>query len=313
MAFGVKKRGTPKVDAGAQHARGDATDELAHPQEKQAHPQTKTGGPEPSASPAEPSQARLDRRSPAASERIGSLVRAIEENDEATIESAILRLSKSRRVFAPLAFAVASFVMLFGGLRLLVSNWRLTLVQILPAMWIWLAMLDLKAHALHGKSFHVLRGPILVPLGLVIVAITIASFFINALFAFAISRPGAPEIRPAVAEARQHLRPIIVSGAVLGVLLALATLVITRSGRPWFAVSLGIVVGVMMVCYVAIPSRLIGVKRTQSRRDKLAGAMAAVNAFTADGLFRGQSPAFFRFVKHLARQADAAQRHVGRR
>jgi hypothetical protein len=36
--------------------------------------------------------------------------------------------------------------------KLLFTNWRLTLVQILPAMWIWAAMLDLKAHALHGKE-----------------------------------------------------------------------------------------------------------------------------------------------------------------
>jgi len=30
-------------------------------------------------------------------------------------------------------------------LKLLVSNWRLTLVQVPPAMWIWLAMYNLKA------------------------------------------------------------------------------------------------------------------------------------------------------------------------
>jgi hypothetical protein len=44
--------------------------------------------------------------------------------------------------------------------------------------------------------------------------------------------------------------------------------------------------------------------------DHLAGAMAAVNALTADGLFQGQSPAFFQFIKQLAREADAAQRTV---
>jgi hypothetical protein len=49
--------------------------------------------------------------------------------------------------------------MLFDGLRLLVSNWRLTLVHVLPAMWIWAAMLDLKLHLLHGTSFRVIRGP----------------------------------------------------------------------------------------------------------------------------------------------------------
>ncbi|MGP0048951.1 MAG: hypothetical protein ACLPZR_08910, partial [Solirubrobacteraceae bacterium] len=40
-------------------------------------------------------------------------------------------------------------------------------------------------------------------------------------------------------------------------------------GRPWFGISLSVVVGVMMVAYVAIPSRLIGVKQSSSRRDRL--------------------------------------------
>jgi len=203
------------------------------------------------------------------SSRIGSLVRAIESSDEARIEEAVLRLSRSRRVFAPLTFAIGAFALLFDGLRLLVSNWRLTLVQVLPAVWIWLAMADLKAHVLHGSSFTVLRGPVLIPICLVIVAITVACFFLNAVFAFAISRPGKPEIRPAVAQARRHIEPIAISGAVIGVLLALSTTVVTRWGRPWFTVSLGIVVGLMMVSYVAVPARLIGVKPTHSRRDKL--------------------------------------------
>jgi len=60
----------------------------------------------------------------------------------------------SRRIFAPLVFALGAFVMLFQGLRLLFSNWRLTLVQVLPAMWIWIAMLDLKAHVFKGKEFQ---------------------------------------------------------------------------------------------------------------------------------------------------------------
>ena len=198
-------------------------------------------------------------------------MRAIQDNDEARIEEAILRLSESRRVFAPLAFAVGAFVMLFNGLRLLVTNWRLTLVEILPAMWIWLAMFDLKAHVLHGKSFHVLRGPILIPPILLVIAITVASFFLNAVFAFAVARPGRPEVRPAVAQARKHLTTIVAWGAIVGAMLAFSTLIVTRWGRPWFGISLGIVVGVMMVCYVAIPARLIGAKPPkQSTRDKLA-------------------------------------------
>ena len=154
-------------------------------------------------------------------------------------------------------------------------------MQILPAMWIWLAMFDLKAHVLHGKSFHVLRGPVLIPIGLLIIMLTAASYFLNAVFAFAISQPGHAEIRPAVERARRHWVPIVISGAITGALLAFSTIVVTRWGRPWFAISLGIIIGVMMVSYVAVPARLIGAtKRKQSTRDKLstsviAGALSA--------------------------------------
>jgi hypothetical protein len=45
--------------------------------------------------------------------------------------------------------------------------------------------------------------------------------------------------------------------------------------------------------------------------DALAGARAAVKGLTADGLFDGQSADFFRFIKRLAREADAATREIG--
>ncbi len=215
------------------------------------------------------------------SARVRRLVDAVRDGDEAMVERVLLRLSSSHRVLAPLAFVIGGFAMLFQGVRLLLTNWRLMLVQVLPAMWIWLVMFDLKAHALHGKSFHVLRGPVLIPIVLAIAAITAASFFLNAVFAFAIVQPGAPRVRPAFAEARVHLKVVLGSGFVVGLLLGLATTVVTRWGRPWFGLSLSVVLGVMMVCYVAVPSRLIGVKPTVSRRDKLTvsavgGALGAV-------------------------------------
>jgi len=37
-------------------------------------------------------------------------------------------------------------------------------------------------------------------------------------------------------------------------------MVVRRWGRPWFTISVEIVVGVMMVSYVAVPSRVIGAK-----------------------------------------------------
>jgi hypothetical protein len=201
--------------------------------------------------------------------RIRSLVEAIQNNDEAQIEEAILRLSRSRRVFAPLGFAIGAFALLFDGLRLIISNWRLTLVQIIPAMWIWFAMYDFKAHLLYGRSFRGLSGWVLVPVCLTIVALTVVSFFLNAVFAMAISRPGGPSIRPAFDQARHRLAPIVIAGVVIGVMLAFASMFAPRLGHRWFTISLGIVIGLMMISYVSLPARLIGIKPTQSTREKL--------------------------------------------
>src|SRR4029079_18943081 len=138
-----------------------------------------------------------DPSGPSTRARVRHLVDAIGEADETSEERFVLEVSRSHRWLAPLAFVVGSCAMLFEGLKLVVTNWRLTLVQVLPAMWIWAAMLDLKIHVIHDKAFHVLIGPALVlPLGLAVAIVTAACFYLNAVFAFAIVQPGRPQIRP---------------------------------------------------------------------------------------------------------------------
>ena len=212
------------------------------------------------------------------------LVNLIRGSDEADVEQAILQLSNSRRWLAPLALIIGAFLLLFRGLKLLVTNWRLTLVQIVPAMWIWAALLDIKLHLLHGRQFHVIRGPLLIPLFIVITGITAASFYLNGVFAFAISDAegnSPPQIRPAFSKANQHLRTILAWGCGIGLALSFSTLITSRWGHLWFALAQGIVVGIMMVCYLSVPARIVGVTKIKSRRDSLAtsaigGAVGAV-------------------------------------
>jgi hypothetical protein len=210
-------------------------------------------------------------------------VGVLRQGDDASLEKAVVQLSKLHRWLAPVALIVGAVLMLFQGLKLLFSNWRLTLVQVLPAMWIWVAMIDLKAHILHGHSFHVLRGPVLIPLILAIAGITAASFYLNAVFAFAISRYGGKEIRPAFADARAHLRVVLAWGLGIGLMLGFATMITSRWGRWPFTIAMSIVIAIMMICYLAVPARLIGIspQANLSRRDKLTataigGALGAV-------------------------------------
>src|SRR6202041_2874074 len=202
---------------------------------------------------------------------IGRLTDAIRRGDDKAVERAVLQLSRRSRWLAPLGLIVGAFLMLFQGVKLLYTNWRLALIQIVPAMWIWIAMLDIKLHVLHGKQFHVIRGPLLIPCVLVVTALTAASFYLNGVFAFAISVPGKPEIRPAFGRANQHLNVILAWGTTVGLALSFSALIATRWGHWPFVISQSIVVGVMMLCYVAVPARLVGVeKKNRSRRDALA-------------------------------------------
>ncbi len=201
------------------------------------------------------------------------LARAVVDGDEEAVVAALERFVRSHRRLAPLAVLLGGVAMLLAGVRLLFANWRLTVVQLLPAVWIWMAMYDLRAHVIHQGSFHSLSGPILIPIAVGLAAITAACFYLNAVFGFAIAQTGTPAVRQAFAEARRHLWPILVSGTLVGLALGAALTFGDHAGSPWFALALGTVVGVMMVAYVAVPARLIGVEQTRSRRDRLSASV----------------------------------------
>lgn len=203
---------------------------------------------------------------------VSRVLAGIRAGDEADIARAIEDLSRSRRYLAPLAYTVGGAAMLLGGVRVLFSNWRLTLIQVLPAIWIWLAMYELRAHVFHSRDFRELEGPMVALLVLAIAAITVAAFFFNAVFGFAIAQKGTPRVRVAIAEARERPAPILLAGGTLGLGLGLALTLAPRAGSPWFAISLGAVVGLMMVAYVAVPSRLVGIEPAASRRDRISAS-----------------------------------------
>ena len=216
--------------------------------------------------------ARPESRRQVVTRQSRALLTAIRDDDQAAVETAVLELSRSRRIFAPLVFGLGAFVMLFHGLRLLFVNPWLTLIQVLPAMWIWVAMLDLKLHVFKGKEFHDWRGSVDVLAIAAIALVTALGYYLNAVFAFAIAGGGTPQIRPAFARARRHLGVILSAGLVVGIALGFSTVAVPQWGVRWFALSLGIVIAVMMFSYVTLPARLVGIRPAGSRRDKLAAS-----------------------------------------
>lgn len=195
-------------------------------------------------------------------------------DDEAAIEAAVLALSRSRRALAPVALVVGALMMLLAGLRAAFSGPRLFLVEVLPATWVWLGMLDLKLHVLRGREFRDWHGaPALVAMVL-IVALTVAAYWLSTVFALALDSPDR-RVPAAFSAARSHLRSAAVVGVLAGAVLAVAVVIAPRWGRVPFSVLLGAAVAVLMVSLVAFPARVVGLPARAPRRDKLLLAAVA--------------------------------------
>jgi hypothetical protein len=61
-------------------------------------------------------------------------IHAVRDSDDAAVDDAVMQLSRVRPWLASLTLAIGAFAMLFDGVKLVFTNWRLSLVQVLPAM-----------------------------------------------------------------------------------------------------------------------------------------------------------------------------------
>lgn len=227
--------------------------------------------------------ARLTRRA-----RISGLIAAVANADPSAIENATRQLGESRKYLAPIAWAAGAMVLLVQGVKLLILNWRLSLVQLIPAAWIWLTSWDLKQHLLHGSAFEHLNLLERIVLIVGIICFTIAAFWCNAVFAFAIDQPPPPRVRPAWRRAREGRRLVVVWGLAVGGALAFATVAVPRFAGVWvFSLILSAVLGIMLISFVAVPARIIGVKRAKLPPKEALGRAAAGGTLSAVAMAPG--------------------------
>jgi hypothetical protein len=214
---------------------------------------------------------------------LARLAIAVRDAEPARIEAASMALGRSRRWLTPLAYVAGAVALLFTGVKLLVTNWRLTFVELVPALWIWIITWNLRAHFLHGRSLPEIRGLLVLLVALGVVVVTIGCFWCNAVFAFAIDRPPPPRLAPAFAEANHRARYLLGWGVGVGLLNALAIVYVARAGWWWYGVALGVVLAVMIITFVWVPARLIAARHRLTWRDRVGsavvgGALSAVVA-----------------------------------
>jgi hypothetical protein len=219
--------------------------------------------------------------------RVVALVLAVANAEPAEIEATARGLGGSRRYLAPIAWAAGALVLLVRGVKLLVLNWRLTLVELVPAVWLWVVMWELKQHALRDVPFRHLTVQLIVAVGVLAIAASIASFWCNTVFALAISE-AHPRIGPAVRQARPYRRTLVVAGVLLGVLLTAAAVVVPRLGSRWLYVcAIGALYAIMLTSFVVVPARVIGLKRQKLPPRQAIGRIGVGSALSAIAMTPG--------------------------
>jgi len=219
--------------------------------------------------------------------RLVLLARFVADGDPRALEAGARRLGTSRRWLLPVAWAAGTLVLLLRGIRLLVLNWRLTLVQLVPAVWVWLVMWDLKHHTLRGAPFRDLHAPGVLLLTALCVVASVVALWCNTVFAYAIDT-APPRIAPAARQANRAARRIVSTGVLVGLVLGAAAFVVPRTGSVLlYLVTLGAALAVMLGLFVAVPARIIGASKRRLPPREAVGSWAAAGALSAVAMTPG--------------------------
>ena len=213
-------------------------------------------------------------------QQVANLAGAVVSADPTRVESALSALASSRRILAPLGWTLGTIMLLFQGLRTVIVNWRFTLIELVPAIWIGLTWWDLRVHALHKLALSPVHGVALVVVAVGVIAITVACYWCNAVFAMAVEPGAQRSLGDAWAKTRHHARYLNTWGFGVGFAHAIASTMVVRTGLLGFSIAIGVVALVMMISFVTVPARLLGLttRRPLPQKVSRAAVSGAVGA-----------------------------------
>jgi hypothetical protein len=190
---------------------------------------------------------------------------AVRSTDPAQVESALKELGESRHWLAPLIWAAGTIAVVFDGVLLLMRNWRLTLLQLMPAAWISVMTWNMKSHLVSKPSIS--TGVSIAAAVAVVLAAQLA-YWCNATFAFTMLQD-PPDTREAFREARLHWRLIGGLALLTGSVQATIWLLMPHFNTGWLWLALVLMFVVQIYLFIAIPCWLIGVRKTGTRRERM--------------------------------------------
>ena len=190
---------------------------------------------------------------------------AMRNTDPTAVESALTDLGGRRRWLAPLVYVAGTVAVVFDGVLLLSRNWRLTLLQLFPAMWIWGMSYNIRHHALSAKTAP--NVAIAAAVGVLFAAQL--AYWCNATFAFTLREGATGDIKTAFREARPHWPVIGGLALATGAAQAVIWLEVPRLHTHWLSLAYLLMFFVQIYLFVAIPCWLLGVRKSGTRGERL--------------------------------------------
>jgi hypothetical protein len=190
---------------------------------------------------------------------------AVRATDPMRVQELVAELSGRSRWLTPLAYLAGTLAVVFDGITLLFRSWRLMLLQLVPAVWIYAMTWNIRSHMLAH------RHPPLSHVTLIAVAellVAQVAYWCNATFAYTLTQDGTPRIAAAFAEARPHWRAISGLALATGSLQAFVWLALPEWRLSVFWIALVVMFVVQIYLFVALPAWLLGIRKTGSRRER---------------------------------------------
>ena len=204
---------------------------------------------------------RLETRLRRGVVRLVDVVGAVADADPEEIEATARRLGSSRRYLAPVAWVAGMLVLVVRGIKLLLTNWRLLLVELVPATWVWVTIWDLRREGLRAPPLkNISVEEVLLTVGFASVW-ALAALWCNCVFGFAITQR-QPHLRPAIRHTWPYRWRLLVAGLIVGTGVCTGFALIPRLDSIWvYAGAVWAMYGIMLSSLVVMPAWVIGMTR----------------------------------------------------
>lgn len=176
-----------------------------------------------------------------------------------------------------------------AGVVLLFGNWRLVLLEIVPAVWVGAVLWDWREHGTGRRPIPEVLGDWPGPIAMGVVLATLLAYWCSATIAFALVDASNVRVGAAFRRVREHAVVLTAWAMLVGAAHAYVTVWVSQQRPEWFPVALGAVAVVQVYAVVAVPVALARVPRdrlTLEERIRASVLTAAVTvAATTPGLF----------------------------